>query len=255
MSNEELKSANSAKIGIIFSDARSKIGLTPIEVSEKTLINLKYIQAIESGDYSNFPSEGFARAYFIKYAKFLSIKRDFPSIYEASTREEEIVEKSIPIINKSFYNLFAAVSLLSIVLIVILIKFLPNKNIDSIDIKNTQVNLSEENISLIVGNVKSNIVSSQNKILEPAQSTIKAMSNEISLLFNDQCWIEIYSNDELVEYQLFNAGDSFEKVINRPFKIIIGNAEAVSGTYDGDFIDFISNANRLRVNTIIFNDE
>jgi hypothetical protein len=106
-----------------------------------------------------------------------------------------------------------------------------------------------------VGNVKSNIVSSQNKILEPAQSTIKAMSNEISLLFNDQCWIEIYSNDELVEYQLFNAGDSFEKVINRPFKIIIGNAEAVSGTYDGDFIDFISNANRLRVNTIIFNDE
>ena len=148
MSNEELKSANSAKIGIIFSDARSKIGLTPIEVSEKTLINLKYIQAIESGDYSHFPSEGFARAYFIKYAKFLSIKCDFPSIYEAGTREEEIVEKSIPIINKSFYNLFAAVSLLSIVLIVILIKFLPNKNIDSIDIKNTQVNLSEENISL-----------------------------------------------------------------------------------------------------------
>ena len=89
MSNEELKSANSAKIGIIFSDARSKIALTPIEVSEKTLINLKYIQAIESGDYSNFPSEGFARAYFIKYAKFLSIKCDFPSIYEASTREEE----------------------------------------------------------------------------------------------------------------------------------------------------------------------
>lgn len=255
MSNKELKSANSAKIGITFSNARSKIGLTPIEVSEKTLINLKYIQAIESGDYSNFPSEAFARAYFIKYAKFLSIKCDFPSIYEANTREEEIVEKSIPKINKSFYNLFSAVSLLLIVLIVILIKFLSNKNIDSIDIKNTQVNLSEENISLIVGSVKSNIISSQNKILEPAQSTIKAMSNEISLLFNDQCWIEIYSNDELVEYQLFNAGDSFEKVINRPFKIIIGNAEAVSGTYDGDFIDFISNANRLRVNTIIFNDE
>ncbi|MFQ3340335.1 MAG: hypothetical protein ACI9SS_000638, partial [Gammaproteobacteria bacterium] len=27
------------------------------------------------------------------------------------------------------------------------------------------------------------------------------------------------------------------------------------GSYNGNFIDFITNANRLRVNTIIFNDE
>ena len=59
----------------------------------------------------------------------------------------------------------------------------------------------------------------------------------------------------MVEYQLFNAGETFRKIINRPFKIVIGNADAVSGTYNGNVIDFITNANRLRVNTIIFNDE
>ena len=43
--------------------------------------------------------------------------------------------------------------------------------------------------------------------------------------------------------------------IMKPFKIVVGNAEAVSGSYNGNSIDFITNANRLRVNTIIFDDE
>ena len=43
--------------------------------------------------------------------------------------------------------------------------------------------------------------------------------------------------------------------IRKPFTIVVGNAEAVTGSYEGSNIDFITNANRLRVNTIIFNDE
>ena len=43
--------------------------------------------------------------------------------------------------------------------------------------------------------------------------------------------------------------------IEKPFKVVVGNADNVEGTYNGDSIDFITNANRLRVNTIIFNDE
>ena len=61
--SDNLKSANSAKTGIIFSDARLDQKLTIDEVSDKTLINTKFIKAIESGDYTDFPSEGFARAY------------------------------------------------------------------------------------------------------------------------------------------------------------------------------------------------
>jgi len=41
-----------------------------------------------------------------------------------------------------------------------------------------------------------------------------------------------------------------------PFKVIVGNADYVNGTYNGDVIDFITDANRLtRVNTINFTDE
>ena len=67
--------------------------------------------------------------------------------------------------------------------------------------------------------------------------------------------LEIYSNEELIEYQLFKSGDNFSMTIRKPFTIVVGNAEAVTGSYEGSNIDFITNANRLRVNTIIFNDE
>ena len=46
------------------------------------------------------------------------------------------------------------------------------------------------------------------------------------------------------------------KEIAMPFKIIIGNADSVTGTYNNERIDFITNANRLnRVNTIYFSNE
>ena len=79
--------------------------------------------------------------------------------------------------------------------------------------------------------------------------------DRILLSFKDECWIEVYSNEKLIEYQLFQSGDDFSMTIMKPFKIVVGNAEAVSGSYNGNSIDFITNANRLRVNTIIFDDE
>jgi cytoskeletal protein RodZ len=77
-----LKSASSAKIGKVFKVARNELGLSKVEVSNAAFINIRYINAIESGDYSIFPSESFAKAYFIKYQDFLSIECEFPPLYE-----------------------------------------------------------------------------------------------------------------------------------------------------------------------------
>ena len=80
-------------------------------------------------------------------------------------------------------------------------------------------------------------------------------SNKLVFSFFDECWIEIYSYEELIINKLFKYGDSFEIEIKRPFKVVVGNAEAVEATYDSNNIDFIANANRLNVSTIMFNDE
>ena len=247
--SDNLKSANSAKTGIIFSDARLDQKLTIDEVSDKTLINTKFIKAIESGDYTDFPSEGFARAYFIKYANFLSLKCDFPAIYATKNRKEEIVKKSVPMINDYFYK---SISLFGVLILILVVFILLSSSNKSIQIK---PDFSESRAFGIVEIVKKNNIKTINLSKKDTNSEQLIIINEISLVFNNECWIEIYSDDNLVEYQLFNAGETFRKIINRPFKIVIGNADAVSGTYNGNVIDFITNANRLRVNTIIFNDE
>ena len=51
---EDLKSASSAKIGKIFKAARKELGLSRVEVSNVAIMNIRYINAIESGDYSIF---------------------------------------------------------------------------------------------------------------------------------------------------------------------------------------------------------
>ena len=65
-----------------FSEKRNNIGFTIDEISEKLFINKDYISAIEKGNYSIFPSESFAKAYFSKYKNFLKISPEFPSLFD-----------------------------------------------------------------------------------------------------------------------------------------------------------------------------
>ena len=250
--SDNLKSANSAKTGIIFSDARLDQKLTIDEVSDKTLINTKFIKAIESGDYTDFPSEGFAKAYFIKYQNFLNIQCEFPSIYVQENRKDQIVKKSVAVFNRSFKKFIIVFGLVVLILIISIL-------LNSFSVKDStqkiEQNIKEEELYELTEIVNTNnmseyIEASTNLTIEPVLP-----ANNLQLLFTKECWVEIYSKDILLVSQLFNEGDIYNKIMQKPYKVVVGNVEAVTGTYNGIKIDFITNANRLNVNTIIFNDE
>ncbi|MDB4120979.1 helix-turn-helix domain-containing protein [Gammaproteobacteria bacterium] len=76
-----LQSARTCKIGVAFQKRRLLMSLSESEAALQTFINIDYIQAIESGDYSVFPARIFAIQYFRKYAKFLNLQLDFFDIY------------------------------------------------------------------------------------------------------------------------------------------------------------------------------
>ena len=92
-----LKSAHTGKIGKIFRDQRIQRSLSEIEVAERALINIEYIKAIESGDYSIFPARTYALQYFEKYAKFLGLEVKFFDIYSsevvAQANREDLPEE------------------------------------------------------------------------------------------------------------------------------------------------------------------
>ena len=250
--SDNLKSANSAKTGIIFSDARLDQKLTIDEVSDKTLINTKFIKAIESGDYTDFPSEGFAKAYFIKYQNFLNIQCEFPSIYVQENRKDQIVKKSVAVFNRSFKKFIIVFGLVvSILTISILLNSFSVKD----STQKIEQNIKEEELYELTeivntNNMSEGIEASTNLTIKPVVA-----ANNLQLFFTKECWVEIYSKDILLVSQLFNEGDIYNKIMQKPYKVVVGNVDAVTGTYNGIKIDFITNANRLNVNTIIFNDE
>ena len=259
----ELKSANSAKIGKIFKEARNDIGISKRDIADSLVMSLKYIEAIESGNYAVFPSEGFARAYFIKYQGFLSINCDFPSIYNEDNRKDEIIKKSITKFNTSLIPLLIKAGITLLILFVLLMVYKSifiNKSSD-----NEIVNIIDNamNAELIAADIKNNLkeideleINNQEDLGDISIENEKInIENNLTLNFLNECWIEIYYENELVANQLFQTGDTYILDIQKPFKVVVGNADNVEGTYNGVSIDFITNANRLRVNTIIFNDE
>jgi len=259
----ELKSANSAKIGKIFKEARNDIGISKRDIADSLVMSLKYIEAIESGNYAVFPSEGFARAYFIKYQDFLSINCDFPSIYNEDNRKDEIIKKSITKFNTSQIPLLIKVGITLLILFVLIMVYKSifiNKSSD-----NEIINIIDNamNAELIAADIENNFkeideleINNQEDLGEISIENEKIdTKNNLTLSFLNECWIEIYFENKLVANQLFQTGDSYMLDIQKPFKVVVGNADNVEGTYNGVSIDFITNANRLRVNTIIFNDE
>ena len=252
---ENFKSARSAKIGKVFKLARKELGLSKIEVSNAAFMNVRYINAIESGDYSVFPSEVFAKAYFIKYQDFLSIECEFPPLFQNNNRQDKIIKKSISEINPSLKPIFRIVGV--IVLIISVVVYVNSSF--SRETKNSEPLSAEETLTNIESSNIEEAINFDNLIGSPATIIVDELSindsNKLLLSFFDECWIEIYTYDELIINKLFNYGDSFEVEIEKPFRIVVGNAGAVEASYNGNNIDFISNANRLNVSTIIFNDE
>jgi cytoskeletal protein RodZ len=259
----ELKSANSVKIGKIFADTRIQKSFTIEDISQSLVMNIEYIKSIESGCYSVFPSEAFARAYFLKYKNFLSLNCEFPSLY-TETEKRKIVQSNknlqFNFFSTLFYRNLVAV-LISMGLIMAGFKIVNTNTNSKIKIEDNPIKkITEEKILVVQNNInkegdQSIFFPIKNIYSDNKETPVINIKNSLNLNFLENCWVEISSNKKLIVYQLFMSGESYSINIEKPFKIIVGNATGIQGTYNGNKIDFISNANRLSVNTISFNDE
>ena len=147
-----LKSAHTGKIGKIFRDQRINSSLSEIEVAERALINIEYIKAIESGDYSIFPARTYALQYFEKYAKFLGLEVKFFDIYSsevvAQANREDLPEEIFePFLEKN--KIFSSI-LFVLTFIAVIFLFTSKDNVSEsnpMKIQEIEVNiLSDDNI-------------------------------------------------------------------------------------------------------------
>ena len=148
-----LKSAQTAKVGKIFKNARLQKSLSLREISTAAFINVEYIRGIESGDYSIFPARTYAVKYFEKYAKFLSINPKFFDIYNADAvamaeqaEQARSVKKNFFEKNKIFKYLLVILTLIAIIFLMFLSRPIDKKSIQIIE--NSKIlNTLESNIN------------------------------------------------------------------------------------------------------------
>ena len=245
--NSDLKSASSVKTGKSFSLRREELGYSLNNVCEKVFVNKDYLIAIEEGDYSIFPSESFAKAYFNKYQKFLEIEQEVPLVFDQKSEKRHKKISAEISFNNNFDN-YVKYTIVALVLLIIIFLgiYISADRVSTQQIDSPNKIIKAEDILSIT-----NIIDKRKKELNQVPQIIK--NNNLILYFEDECWLELYVENELLETKLFNNGEEYNKVIKSPFKIIVGNGDSVKGTYNGIAIDFISNANRLtKVNIINF---
>jgi|TARA_B110000914_G_scaffold224922_1_gene244147 cytoskeletal protein RodZ len=242
------KEIKSVKIGSKFLDERSKLNLTLEDISKNIHINIRYLKAIESDDYSLFPARAFAIGYFKKYSDFLGIKDPFPLNADeriVNSEENKAQSSSKQILEVKLFikgNLIPISAILILILSIIFI-LMNNKSSDLEKIYSETLNIEP------IGVIKEK---SEEKLI--AKSLVK--DSNLILVFSGPCWVEIYSNNKKrLIYKLYNKDEILGVEIEKSFTLVIGNIDNVKATYGGKIINFINNVNKQKVSTTVFNNE
>jgi len=148
-----LKSAHSGKVGKAFINARILRSMTQEEAASLTLINIDYIKAIESGDYTIFPARIFAVQYFEKYAKFLNLEINFFDIYNAEVVAAAENELDLDLPKKSFFkkNIIYIIFICFVFFISLIFIIQGNNNFDEateVSLKETSSNVKDFKIEI-----------------------------------------------------------------------------------------------------------
>ena len=79
------------KIGDIFREARLGKGLTLEQVADETNISKRFLQGIESDDFSGFPGEVYTLGFIRNYAEFLvSIHQQWSSFIDRMRAQDNL---------------------------------------------------------------------------------------------------------------------------------------------------------------------
>jgi len=108
----------------IFRATRKKQRISLKIVAEKTKIPLKYLQAIEKGDYQSFPGFHYAQLYVRDYARFLHLspfkmvslfRRDWEGDWEEQKKEPSYFPQ--PLRRRTFFSLSGLAAIGGILLV------------------------------------------------------------------------------------------------------------------------------------------
>lgn len=235
-------------------EIRVKKGLQIETISESSRIQLKYLQALEEGNLLEIP-EVYDKLFFRSYLKALAVEDEesyfdeFLAIrskirMDKTTTTIEISEQSKASRNKlwSHPNLFV---ILPIVLIVVVLAILlmntemigtsSEGKVQEIDIKNVVQRIEAKEQAKIdsINSAKAARVDSLNQVrIETAKLLLKINAKR-------KTWFRMIADRTDTSEYLLNRGQSVTASANRTFEFLIGRADGLSFSLNGNTLSIV----------------
>ena len=235
------------------------------EISDKTKIPTKFIEAIQKADFKSLPAEIFAKSQIERLFRFLGIdpsealkdyeefisppeiiSEDEPSIDTKLNFRDLLNNLNFPSVSNSYLK-YGGILITSIVLLVLMFAITDDEEIDTLEIEeiekviehleiedqDSMINPSEE--ELFKENQIKNDLFLNDEIIDDL-STDNLM-RKIEIVIEGESWVVVFDKNERLLYELMQTG-SYELSGISPLRFKIGYAPATNLYIDDQKISF-----------------
>lgn len=235
------------------------------EISDKTKIPTKFIEAIERADFKKLPAEIFAKSQIERLFKFLGIDPsealkdydEFISPPEISSEEEPLADTkfkfqnfldylNLPNVSNSYFK-YGGILFISIILLILMFAITDDDEIDilakkekenvieSLEIDNQDLLISSSEEELLNKNEIKNDLFSNDEIIDNLSP--KDLIRKIEIVIEGESWVVVFDKNERLLYELMQTG-SYELSGISPLRFKIGYAPATNLYIDDQKISF-----------------
>ena len=269
-----------SSVGKILSSARKKKRLRYKKISSELNIEESYLIALEEEKFDSIPGgEPYIKGYLRSYAKKLDLNPNL--IVETFLKENTSKQKKPRDFSQSKnFRTFSYIALLRNPLVLFFISFLLislifllfRSGFESEEVQKTFLD-NDKNI-ILEGNITQseelgssieklhdnlNVISPTLNASEEFQDNkeeilVDQTISRENLLFIkviEECWLEVFSDNERLLYRLSQAGEEYAFNEER-LKLIVGNFKNVQVSFNDKIVNLSDNANTNKVSCIVF---
>ena len=234
------------------------------EISDKTKIPSKFIEAIEKADFKKLPAEIFAKSQIERLLEFLGIDpsealkdyKEFISPPEISSEDEPLEDTKFNFQNllnnlkfsvRNSYIKYGGILLISIILFILMFAISDEEEIDLLEIEEKENSLEFSEIGnqdLLISPSEEELLN-ENQVkndLFPNDEVIDDVSQKdslrkIEIVIEGESWVVVFDKNERLLYELMQTG-SYELSGISPLRFKIGYAPATNLYIDDQKISF-----------------
>lgn len=242
------------RIGELLAERRQAMGASLADVEGATLIRSAYIEAVEKGNYNLVPGQIYVKLYVKSYASFLGMDpqqaaemldkemavyngfsdengssgNDSSSLSKAQ-KKERIMQLRRQAARKR--TLLTALVIVALTALVLIIFFLSGGKLGGGDAAPVAPPSSDAGQSLPPA---ATVEPVNQTAAEPSGTdAVATYAHNLTMNFNDDCWIRAYADGEKVREGIFRNGDSVELKAEQGIWVRMGNAGGAGLIYNG----------------------